>query len=242
MPRYRKLHTKITESLDVNEMPDDFTRLFWVLLPLALCRQGRGISNPAWLKSKVFPLREDVTTAQVARAFDWLVGRRMVKLYTVDRRDYFYIPSWDRYQGDTSKEAESDYPAPPVESNSIPTPELVPTNSIPTPELVPTYSPSDADATADATADADATTTAEAIAVAVAVIGFDPAYAPELVAQYGPGPVLAWAAAIPRKKGIRDRPAFVRSELEKGHAPPLIKMDNERNRFTEGEFAEYIQH
>jgi len=65
MPRYRKLHVKTLESLDMNDMPDDFTRLMWVLLPLALCREGRGVHHAAWLKSKLFPLRFDVTEEMV---------------------------------------------------------------------------------------------------------------------------------------------------------------------------------
>ena len=51
MPKYRKLHTKTVESLDLNEMPDDLTRLMWVLLPLALCREGRGLHSGAYLQS-----------------------------------------------------------------------------------------------------------------------------------------------------------------------------------------------
>ena len=32
MPLYRKFWVKTTESQDINDMPDDFTRLLWVLL------------------------------------------------------------------------------------------------------------------------------------------------------------------------------------------------------------------
>ncbi len=35
MPQWRKLHVKATESLDIHEMPDDFTRLLWVMLDIA---------------------------------------------------------------------------------------------------------------------------------------------------------------------------------------------------------------
>jgi len=60
MLRYRKLHTKTVYSLDVNDMPDDFTRLFWVLPPLGLSREGTALDHPGYIKSKLFPLREDV--------------------------------------------------------------------------------------------------------------------------------------------------------------------------------------
>jgi hypothetical protein len=68
MPRWRKLHTKTVDSFDFNDMPDDFTRLLWTLLPLGLDRSGRGIDNSAWVRSKIFPLREDVEAADVAAA------------------------------------------------------------------------------------------------------------------------------------------------------------------------------
>ena len=81
MPRYRKLHVKTVESLDINDMPDDFTRLMWVLLPLGLCREGRGIDNPAWIKSKLFPMRLDVSDCgemmeQRAGIDAWPTGER----------------------------------------------------------------------------------------------------------------------------------------------------------------------
>ena len=113
MPKYRKLHTKVIESLDVNELPDDFSRLMWVLLPLALCREGRGLDNPSWLKSKIFPLRIDVTLEQVQETMDCFAKRGMVEYYQVEGRGYFHVPTFHKYQGNTVKEAESDYPPPP---------------------------------------------------------------------------------------------------------------------------------
>lgn len=125
MPKYRKLHVKTVESLDINDMPDDFTRLTWVLLPLALCREGRGMDNIAWLKAKIYPLRLDVTSKMITEAFDWYEQNRMIIRYEVDGRKYFYIPTWHTYQGDTSKEADTPYPSPSLQTNSIPNPEQV---------------------------------------------------------------------------------------------------------------------
>ena len=120
MPKYRKLYTKTLESLDVNDMPDDFCRLFWTLLPLVLCREGRGVNSATWLRSKLFPLREDVSSDKVQAALDWCIDRGMIVPYSVEGRDYFHVPSFHKYQGNTTKEAESDYPAPesPVQSKS----------------------------------------------------------------------------------------------------------------------------
>lgn len=131
MPQYRKLWVKSLESLDINDMPDDFTRLLWVLLPLGLDREGRGMDSSSWVRSKIFPMREDVSNKMVQKAMDWYADRGMIKRYLVAGRRYFYIPTWSRYQGDTIKEAASNLPDPPQEqllSNSGVSPEQVGNN------------------------------------------------------------------------------------------------------------------
>ncbi len=136
MAQYRALHTKITQSFDFNEMPDDFTRLMWALMPLALDSEGRGIFNSSWIRSRLFPLREDVTAKQIMAAMDWIVDRGMLVKYEVDGRQYFYSPTFKSYQRGLEKETKSVLPAPElVESNSVPTPEQLQSNSRPTPEL-----------------------------------------------------------------------------------------------------------
>ena len=112
MPKYRQLHTKIIDSFDFNEMPDDFTRVVWLLLPLILDSEGRGIDNMDWIKSKMFPLRQDVTTGKLARVFTWLESHKMIHRYSVNGREYFYIPTFRIYQHGTEKEAKSLLPSP----------------------------------------------------------------------------------------------------------------------------------
>jgi hypothetical protein len=146
MPRWRKLHVKTVDSLDINDMPDDFTRLLWILLPLGLDSEGRGIDNPSWVKAKVMPLREDVTTKQVQAALDWFESRGMICCYEIGARHYFYIPTWHTYQGDTKREATSVLPAPP---------DLLTTNSRPAHELLTSKSCLDVDSYADSDVDSE---------------------------------------------------------------------------------------
>ena len=130
MPTYRKLFTKSVESEDINAMPDDFTRLLWVMLPLGLCRKGRGKDSPAWIRSKIFPIREDADLLdRIDSALVWYDDRGMIERYEVDGRRYFRILSWHKHQGTTIKEGASIYP---------PAPSELPTNSGPTPDLLPT--------------------------------------------------------------------------------------------------------
>ena len=135
MPRYRKLHTKIVESFDFNDMPDDFHRLFWIMLPCVLSSEGTLPADLHLVRSKVFPLRADVTLEMVERALDWFAEHDMIRWYQAEGRRYLWATNFAKYQGNTTKEAESDYP---------PVPEAVLTNSGPTPDLLRTNSSTDA--------------------------------------------------------------------------------------------------
>jgi hypothetical protein len=131
MPKYRQLHTKIIDSFDFNEMPDDFTRVVWLLLTLILDSEGRGIDTMAWVRSKIFPLRQDISLEQLNVSFAWLESRKMIIRYTIDSKGYFYIPTFKTYQSMTSREAPSNFPPPPKMdgNNSGSTPEQVLSNS-----------------------------------------------------------------------------------------------------------------
>lgn len=113
MPKYRQNHVKTLDSFDFNELPDDFSRLCWLLLPLILDSEGRGIFNMPWLRSKLFPIRDDVKLDQLTDTFNTFIDRKMIIVYEVDGRQYFYIPTWKTYQSGTKKEAPSVLPVPP---------------------------------------------------------------------------------------------------------------------------------
>jgi len=149
MPTWRKLYTKTVDSLDLADMPDDFTRLLWVLLPLQLDRCGRGIDNPAWVKSKIFPMRLDVGPEEVAEAMDWYEGRGMIERYGKNGRRYFWIPTWHKYQGTTAREGGSEIPAPDSYVDPAAPDEPVKTNSRPTHDQLTTNSSTDVDVDVD---------------------------------------------------------------------------------------------
>lgn len=165
MPQWRKLHTKTIDSYDMNAMPGDFARLLWVLLPLKLDSRGRGLDNAAWVRSNIFPLREDVTVEMVAGVMDWLAERGMIERYEVAGRRYFHVPTWEKYQGNTAREAESELPPPPA---LRPTQELVVSNSGVSQELVTSNSRLDVDADVDGEVDAEVDANADADAARAA--------------------------------------------------------------------------
>ena len=110
MTTYRKLYTKTLESTDINDMPDDFTRLTWMLLPLIVDREGRALDDLVNLRSKLYPRREDVTTAMISSATSWFADRGMIHRYIVKNERYFHIVNFAKYQGDTHRESASIYP------------------------------------------------------------------------------------------------------------------------------------
>lgn len=119
-PKYRQIPTKTPESYDFNEIPTDFGRMFWLMLPICLDSEGRGVDSIQWLRSKLFPIREDDVSQKITDIMDWLVNKGMVVRYQVDGRKYFYSVNFKKYQTGTDKEAKSYLPVPP---------ELLPTNS-----------------------------------------------------------------------------------------------------------------
>jgi hypothetical protein len=139
MPQWRKLHIKTLDSLDLAEAPDDFTRLMWLMLPLILDSAGRALDDAAWLRSKLFPLRRDVTIEQIEQAMAYFADRCMVERYTVKGRRYFWAPNFCKYQGSTEREAPSAIPEPVMQADLEPAAPLM-TNSGPAHEPVVTGS------------------------------------------------------------------------------------------------------
>lgn len=132
MPKYRNIHTKTPDSEDINDMPDDFTRLFYVMFFIILDREGRGYDKPAWLKSKAFPLRDDVTVEMISAAMDWFEERKMIFRYEAGGKKCFYDPKFIAHQSGLNRESPSVIPAP--------TPEQVASWSGVTHEQVVSYS------------------------------------------------------------------------------------------------------
>ena len=130
MANWRKLWGKVIESQDFDDMPDDFTRLTWTLLMLALDSEGRAIDKASFIRSRIYPLRDDITNEQVQSALDWFATRGMIQRYEVNGRSYFYQVNFNEYQGTRAarKEPDSTIPEPVAENPRI-TPELVESNS-----------------------------------------------------------------------------------------------------------------
>lgn len=242
MPQWRKLHHQIVDSFDVHDMPDDTHRLAWALLPLALDKEGRGIYNGSWLKARLFPLRDDLTSATCLGFLDWFASHDMLTVYSVDDRLFFVVPTWHDFQS-TAKEADSRLPAP----------ELLPTNSGATQEPLPTNSgagraQSRADQEADQEADQDVEAEAETAAVYSLLEHYgitNPALV-ELAQTCTLSDAEGWIAEANRARAQHagfNAQGLVVARLRDGAPPPRaapIPIDSRR--FVSGEYAEFIEH
>jgi len=156
MPKYRKLHTCTLDSLALAAMPDDFARLTWLMFPLILSREGTTLDHPHYIRSKLYPLRDDVTLKMVQDAVQWFKDKGMVETYQVDGRDYLWFPTFPKYQGNTEREASSTFPAPPYELVMQYYPDGLMNNSGESQDECENGSCSQVDANAKANTDADA--------------------------------------------------------------------------------------
>lgn len=247
MPKWRKLWTKATESRDINEMPDDTVRLGWLLLPVALDREGRAVDNPAWLKAKLFPMRLDLDYAAVAAMLDWWEARGMIERYEAGGGAYFWVPSFAAHQGDTSREAESLYPAPPsqVESGSGRGMDRVESRSRVEADPVGGNSGSDTDADTDTDKDADADTDTEGQPVAASgtvaelLTGFGVGWTADLEREFGglTLPVVeGWIGYVENRRPPPDNPAgLLITCLRSGRAPPgmVLSIEEQERRRIE---------
>lgn len=71
---------------------------------------GRFDGRPSIIKSRLFPLKENLTTKTVSGAIKKLESAGIVTLYVFEGRPYLYLPTWDHHQSVRAK--RSKFPAP----------------------------------------------------------------------------------------------------------------------------------
>ncbi len=73
---------------------------------------GRCDARPPFLRAKLFPLREDIDSDEVADAMRALSAAGMLEFYEVNDRPYLQIVHWRRHQRVRTRRAK--YPEPPI--------------------------------------------------------------------------------------------------------------------------------
>lgn len=109
----RMIREGFLDSEKVNEL-SFFAECFFHRLMLVADDYGRFDARPAWLRSKLFPLKEDceVSSANTSEALEVCATAGLVQLYAKDGKPYGVIPNF----GQRLQRKHSLFPEPPQES------------------------------------------------------------------------------------------------------------------------------
>lgn len=103
----------LKESICTSESIDElswFEEVLFYRLIVNCDDYGRFDGRPAVIKSRLFPLKENLTAATVEGAIHRLANAGLVTLYVFEGRPYLYLPGWDHHQNVRAK--KSKYPEP----------------------------------------------------------------------------------------------------------------------------------
>lgn len=105
----RILKESICTSDTIDSLKGWFDEVVYYRLIVNCDDYGRFDGRPAIIKSRLFPLRGNVTDKSVDEAVRRLASAGLVILYEKDGKPYLCLPTWDRHQQVRAK--KSRYPA-----------------------------------------------------------------------------------------------------------------------------------
>ncbi len=117
MAHGRILSKDICDDKRVNDLSSDICRLAFSWAITHLDRDGRMAGDPAVVKSKVFPRREDISTEQMAAFITEWRDKGLVVWYEAEGDRWLFFPRFRKHQPGLryEQEAPSRIPSPPGE-------------------------------------------------------------------------------------------------------------------------------
>ena len=103
----------IKESICTSDSIDNLTwfeEVMFYRLIVNCDDYGRFDGRAAVIKSRLFPLKDNITVKAVKDAIDKLVSVELVTLYVFEGKPYLHLPTWDNHQQIRAK--RSKYPSP----------------------------------------------------------------------------------------------------------------------------------
>lgn len=103
----------IKESVCTSDSIDQldwFEEVLFYRLMVSCDDYGRFDGRVAVIKNRLFPLKETLTTEEVAHALDMLEMVDLVRKYAVNGKPYIFLPGWEHHQ--TIRAKKSKYPEP----------------------------------------------------------------------------------------------------------------------------------
>lgn len=112
MAKRRMIHTKISRSLQVNQL-SDFAKLVFTWTIPHLDDFGKIDGDPQILKATIMPLRDSSYVEKVEVAIQEMIKADLIIRYEVDAKKIIAFPKFDLHQsGGLGNRTESDYPDP----------------------------------------------------------------------------------------------------------------------------------
>lgn len=97
MARKRMIDPNIWDSEDFGKLSDLSKLVFIGLFSLA-DDEGRGRCNPGYLKSKLFPYKENLRSADIEKTLSEISSNMSVIFYLCDEKQYYSLYNWSTWQ------------------------------------------------------------------------------------------------------------------------------------------------
>ena len=110
MARKRMIDPNIWQSEDFNSL-SLMGRLLFIGMFSNADDEGRGIANPVFLRSIVFPYDEDIKGDDINNILAEINVKMSVEIYSCDGKRYYQLTNWDKWQK-VDKPKPSLFPAP----------------------------------------------------------------------------------------------------------------------------------
>jgi hypothetical protein len=112
------LNKSVVMSLKFAALPDDTCRLMATFIIAHLDVRGVFHGRPGLVRSAIFPEREDITTAQVARYLEAMQTAGLIQLFTAHGSTWQFWPGFvDNQIGLRTERETTDFPPPPSSGN-----------------------------------------------------------------------------------------------------------------------------
>ena len=107
------LHANIWESVQFTNLSRD-ARLFFIGLITIADDDGRFKANCSLLRSKIFPLDDEITSKSVEKLLEETVKAGLISTYKIEEEIFGYHPNWEKYQTlRADRKKDSSIPPPP---------------------------------------------------------------------------------------------------------------------------------
>jgi hypothetical protein len=114
------LYSNIWESGQIAKLTKP-ARLLYIGTITIADDDGRFKANPSLLRSKVFPLDDDVKIADVTTWLKEIIDVGLIVVYTVGFDEYAFHPNWTRYQTLRADRKKDSLIPPPSDDNQVST-------------------------------------------------------------------------------------------------------------------------